>query len=104
MTLNIDPETRKVLTDADHVQSMLKSDGWTIAKDQLDKLIIDLQNINNLDLEKPETLSTQLIGRKMASELLFAWLKNLYGAVEQADVARTDRSTNDQTFIEHHDA
>jgi len=96
----MDPETRKVFTDADHVKSMLESDGWKIAKERFDALILDLQNIHNLDMEKPDTLGIQLASRRMAVETMMAWLKGLYGTVEQANTARdslTDKGVD--TFI-----
>ncbi len=99
----VDKETQKVFSDADHVRSMLGSIGWTLSKAKLDALIIDLQNINNLDLEKPETLATQLMGRKMASELLFVWLKDLYGMVEQVDVSRMSQKVAGDDYIGRHD-
>lgn len=75
-----------VLTEAEHVKNMTTSDGWRIIKPKLDQRILDLQNIANLDMEKPETLSVQLAGRILAAELIFAWLKaDVYGVIEQAE-------------------
>jgi hypothetical protein len=80
-----DEETQKILTDAEHVSGMLQSQGWMLVKSKLDGRILDLQNINNLDLEKPDTLSMQLMARKMAVDEIWAWLKaDVYGFVEQA--------------------
>lgn len=80
----MDTETKQILTDADHVKSMLNSDGWRIVKAKLDERILDLQNINNLDLTKPETLSIQLAARKMAVDEIWSWLRgDVMGFVEQ---------------------
>lgn len=82
--MSLDPETKQLINDAEHVENMLQSQGWSIIKGKLDAKILDLQNINNIDLEKPETLAIQLAGRKMASDLLFAWLGgDVYGFAEQ---------------------
>lgn len=80
----VDPETKKELSDGEEVANLLDSRGWGIVKTKLDNRIIDLQNINNLDGDKPETLSIQLAARKMASDLLFVWLtSDVYGYAEQ---------------------
>jgi len=86
-------EEGKQLTDADHVEGLLKSDGWKIIYEKLSQRILDLQNINNLDLTKPETLSIQLMARKMAVDEIWAWLRgDVTGFVEQqrANAAKMD--------------
>ena len=45
-------EEGQQLTTAQHVESMLNSDGWKYAKEKFDQRILDLQNINNLDMTK----------------------------------------------------
>lgn len=79
-----DPETQKVITAAEHVLSLIESDGWAIIKGKLDAKILDLQNIANIDMTKPDTLGVQVAARVMAAELLFNWLKaDVYGFVQQ---------------------
>lgn len=80
----VDSETKKELSDGEEVANLLESRGWGIVKPKLDNFILDLQNINNLDDSKPETLSIQLAARRLASELLYTWLQNnVYGYAEQ---------------------
>lgn len=84
--MNGDRETQEILTDADHVKALIGSDGWKIVKAKLDQRVLDLQNINNLDLTKIETLAAQLAARKMAVDEIWAWLKgDIYGFVEQQE-------------------
>lgn len=81
---NLDADTRKELSDGEEVANLLTSRGWNVIKDKLDQRILDLQNINNLDLEKPDTLPIQLAARKMAVDEIWAWLKgDVYGYAEQ---------------------
>lgn len=81
-----DKDTQQILTDADHVKSMVGSDGWKFVYAKLSDRIIDLQNIHNLDYDKPETLGIQLAARKMAVEVLKIWLQaDVYGFVEQQE-------------------
>ena len=83
---NMDKEEGKQLTIADHVESMLNSDGWKYAKEKLDQKILDLQSIANLDMTKPDTLGIQLAARTMAVDLVWAWLKgDIYGFIEQQE-------------------
>lgn len=81
-----DIETKKMLTDADHVRSLTMSDGWGIIYSKLQTRILDLQNISNLDMSKPETLPIQLASRKMAVDEIMVWLKSdVFGFVEQQE-------------------
>lgn len=84
---NIDSETAGQLTDADHVRSMTESDGWRISVAKLHARILDLQNISNLDVKLP--LEPQILGRKLAAEEMYAWLKHdVFGFVEQQENSR----------------
>lgn len=96
----METEEGKQMTLADHVQSMLQSDGWKYAKEKLDQKILDLQNINNLDMTKPETLGIQLAARKMAVDEIWAWLKgDIYGFIEQQKVANEKLADKPEDFI-----
>lgn len=82
----MDTDTKQILSEADHVKSMLNSDGWKSVFGKLESRILDLQNINNVDMEKPETIPTQIIARKMAVDEIWAWLKqDVFGFVEQQE-------------------
>lgn len=82
-----DKETSKEMTDADHVKSLLGSDGWSIIKAKLDTRLLDLQNIHNLDMTQPDTLGVQLAARKMAVEIVWQWLtQDVVGFVEQQEL------------------
>lgn len=97
---SVDAETNAVLSDADEVELMIHSKGWEYAKSKIDARILDLQNINNLDDEKPETLSIQLAARKMAVDFMYGWLKeDIYGFVEQARANHIPPQTEDNGYI-----
>lgn len=100
-----DAETQKIVTDADHVSNMLQSQGWSIVQAQLNARILDLQNINNLDMEKPETLGIQLAARKMAVDEIWAWLKgDVYGFVEQTTANTAAKPRKEDDIIDRGDA
>lgn len=90
----LEPDTQKELTDAEEVANLIQSTGWGVIKGKLDERILDLQNINNLDLTAIDTVAAQIAARKMASDLIFAWLKqDVFGFVEQ-------QSVNSQNLID----
>lgn len=95
----MNPENEQ-LTTAHHVESMLGSNGWKYAYEKFTQRILDLQNINNLDLTKPETLSIQLAARKMAVDEMWAWMKgDVMGFVEQQKVAAEKLGEKVDSFI-----
>lgn len=96
----MDKEAAQQMTDADHVKSMLSSDGWNIVKAKLDAKILDLQNIHNLDMTQENTLSQQLAARKMAVEIIWSWLKyDVVGFVEQQEVNNKLLEEKKEDFI-----
>lgn len=81
-----DKETKQILSEADHIKSMLRSDGWKSVYAKLQTRLLDLQNIHNLDMTKPETLPIQLASRTMAVQEIWAWLnQDVIGFVEQQE-------------------
>jgi hypothetical protein len=99
-----DAETQKLIQEAQHVEAMLTSQGWQLVKAKLDARILDLQNINNIDTSHASTLETQLLGRKLASELLFDFLKrDVYGFVEQARTNSAAHPVKEDALVERHE-
>lgn len=99
-----DKDTEQILTEADHIKSMLDSEGWKTVYGKLMTRIIDLQNIHNLDLSKPDTISMQLMARKMAVAEIWAWLNSdVTGFVEQQQTNNPPKNLNEnEPFIEQH--
>jgi len=82
----LDKETSQILTEAEHVRSMIDGEGWKSVYGKLQTKILDLQNIYNLDMTDPTTINIQLAARKMAVETIMAWVKgDVFGFVEQAE-------------------
>lgn len=94
-------ETNKILTEADHVRAMLGSDGWKSVYSKLEGRILDLQNINNVDMSKPDTITTQIVARKMAVDEIWLWLKSdVFGFVEQQENNTAKMVENNEKYIE----
>ena len=97
----MDAETKQILTDAEEIRAMTSGDGWKIVKAKLDERIIDLQNINNLNVDELDTIGAQIAARKMASELIYEWLKNdVFGAVEARDVNIANPKNNEESYVD----
>lgn len=80
---------------------MIQTDAWMIVKAKLDTRILDLQNISNIDTSDVSTIATQIAARRMATDLLFGWLKDdVYGAVEQQRANAATRPQSDDQIIE----
>ena len=88
MEQTLDADTRKQLTDGEEVANLLTSRGWGIIHEKFVKRVMDLQNLANLDMEKPETLSIQVAARIMAANEMGAWYaQDVVGFVEQQQTA-----------------
>lgn len=99
--LEHDRETKEILSEADHVKNMISSDGWNIVKVKLDAKILDLQNISNIDMAKPETLSIQLAARTLAVALIWEWLKDdVYGFIEQQEANNQKPKPQEENYID----
>ena len=95
-----DRETTQQLSDGEKVRLMTESEGWAIIKAKLDARILDIQNINNLDAAQP--LEPQLLGRRLAAQEFYNWLKqDVYGFVEQQQMAEDAlRDAPGQSYID----
>lgn len=96
-----DKETKQILSEADHIKYMLLSDGWKTVYGKLQTRLLDLQNIHNLDMTKPETLPIQLASRTMAVQIIWDWLKqDVVGFVEQQENNNTKIEDRSESFID----
>lgn len=87
--MEVDNETKKELSDVEHIRLMTETKGWQLAYAALTNKILDLQNINNVDVTNVDTMVIDLKARKMAAEMLFDWAKSgIYGRIEQAENAK----------------
>lgn len=97
----MDKETKEILSEADHIKSMLNSDGWKSVFAKLQTRLLDLQNIHNLDMTKPETLPIQLASRTMAVATIWDWVRqDITGFVEQQESNNAKMTDNKiESFI-----
>lgn len=85
MAKDDDRETQQALTDGEELQQMSQGRGWGIARQMLVDKILDLQNIHNVD-DASASIDNMVIdikSRKAAVAVLYEWLKQVEGRVEQ---------------------
>lgn len=80
----LDTETKAEITAGEKIEYMTMTEGWALVFESLKERILDLQNLNNIDDSSPEHAVNDLRARKLAVDLLWAWVKvDVTGAVEQ---------------------
>lgn len=95
-------ETEKqLIEDTEAVRQMVGTRGWDVVKAKFDAKIFDLQNIFNIDSEDAATMVADVKARRMAVDLLYAFLKNdVYGFMEQQDANRQQTQARSESYIE----
>ncbi|HWV44753.1 MAG TPA: hypothetical protein VN039_01820 [Nitrospira sp.] len=83
MNKHIDTETQAILTEGEHYKALVDSEGWKLAHASLQDRIIDLQMIGNVTGQTAEEKVRDMEARMMASNILFQWLQDVHGRVQQ---------------------
>lgn len=78
-----DPETLKILEKQSHLFDLVHSDGWGEAREMFVQKVNDLQNAFNIDDTDPQKMLVDLQARKMATLILFDFLRELEGGAAQ---------------------
>lgn len=87
MENKIDPETEYLKTIGKALKEMTETDGWGIARDRLTDKIISLQNAFDISDSTPEEMVRELKARKIATQILFDWLKtDIEGEVASLEI------------------
>lgn len=78
-----DIETKKVETEQAKLFDLVGHEGWKIARRRIESKIMDLQNAFNIEDADPSKMLIDLNARKIASNLIFEWLRELEGDASQ---------------------
>lgn len=81
----MDNETKKVLSEQEHLLALTNHSGWHIARAKLSDRILELQNAFNIEDGTPDKMIVDLHARKIASGILFDWLKEIESSKEVID-------------------
>jgi hypothetical protein len=77
-------ETKKVLSEAEHLKGLVKSDGWKIVKRRLLEKMSDYGSILNFDEQDPAKLF-QLVGaNQQAIKLVISWFGDIENSINLA--------------------
>jgi hypothetical protein len=100
--MEVDKDTDKQLTDGEELQRMTESKGWGLARQKLVDKILDLQNIHNVDEASIDNVVVDIKSRKAAVAIMYAWLADVEGSVEQHKANRDlmiDKAINDTDYL-----
>jgi hypothetical protein len=78
----MDGETKRILEEQQLLSEVLNHQGWSIARQKFTDKILALQNAFDIESATPTTMLRDLQARKKATEILFAFLRELEGAVD----------------------
>lgn len=76
----MDGETKRILEEQQLLSEVLNHHGWKIARQKFTDKILALQNAFEIESATPTTMLRDLQARKKATEILFAFLRELEGA------------------------
>lgn len=74
-----DQETQVVLSEQQRLSNFVNGDDWKVVRLKLSEKILELQNAFSIDDDSPEKMLVNLQARKMASSILFDFLKQVEG-------------------------
>lgn len=71
-----DLEDKKILSEAEKIKHMIRSDGWSLAKGKLMRRLADMGNILNYVGDDPETFFKEAQANQKAIKIIQAWFKD----------------------------
>lgn len=80
---NIDKETQQVMDEQKQAEQLVRSDGWGYARAKLVERVLELQNAFNIEDSDAQMMLIDIRARKLATEILYDWLKEVEGTKEQ---------------------
>lgn len=92
----MDKETQDILLKYKEIHDLVGHPGWHLVRAKLTGKVLDLQNAFNIDESSPEKMLIDLQARKMASGILFDWLREVEG---DAVAATENKEVLDKSYI-----
>jgi len=92
----MDKETQEVLHKYKDIADLVGHQGWHLVRAKLTGKILDLQNAFNIESTDPTKMLIDLEARKMASTILFDWLREVEG---DATMAAENKELVDKSYI-----
>lgn len=98
----MDKETQNAVRQNAEVEAVLATEGWQMIYRMAQDKILDLQSINNLDLTTTESAILDIKARRMASQVILDWLKEVHAlALNNNSVRQSfqDDQTSDSYIV-----
>ncbi len=74
-------EDRSIALEATKITSITGHENWSVVRGKLTERILDLQNAFNILDTDPQAMVIDLKARKLATTLMFDWLRDIEGTV-----------------------
>lgn len=84
-------DERKVQDEQSLIQEVVNHEGWAHVRQKLMDKILDLQNAFNIEDTGTSKMLVDLKARKLATQVLFDFLREIEGTAQQAKESRTRR-------------
>lgn len=92
----MDKETQDILLRYKEIHDLVGHAGWRLVREKLTNKVLELQNAFNIEEATPEKMLIDLQARKMASMVLFDWLREVEG---DAVAAVENPATLDKSYV-----
>ena len=83
--LPLDRETTEIVSEQKKLQSLTGHEGWSIIHTKFTEKILSLQNAFDIEVGDAQKMLIDLQSRKIASALLFDFLREIEGTASQAE-------------------
>jgi len=91
----MDKETKDIVTEQIELKSFTETKAWGIIRLKYTEKVLALQNAFDIDSSDPQRMFLDLQARKIASTILFDFLRDIEGSAAQAE----DNKDMDKPYI-----
>lgn len=91
----MDNETKKIVSEQVELKSFTESKAWGIIRVKYTEKVLALQNAFEINTDDPQKMLIDLQARKLASSILFDFLREIEGTAAQAE----DNKDLDKPYI-----
>jgi len=78
----MDTETKEIISNEKLISEIINHQGWKLVRERFIESILDLQNAFNLDDSDAQKFLIDVKARKIATTLLYDFLKQIEGSTE----------------------
>lgn len=89
----MDKETQTIVSEQKQIAKLTETEGWNYARAKLVDRVLDLQNAFNVNDADPQMLLVDIRARKLATTILYDWLREVEGTKEQHDANKSTLNT-----------